>query len=37
MSCNVKQLNQFLTEVARDELIKFSKSADNVVDDYITA
>ncbi len=37
MLCNVEQLNQFLVKVARDELIKFSKSADSVVDGHITA
>ncbi len=37
MLCDVKQLNQFLVKVARDELIKFSKSADSVVNDHITA
>ncbi len=35
MSCDVKQLNWFLVKVARDELIKFSKSADGVVDGHI--
>jgi len=37
MPCDVEQLNQFLAEVARDELIEFSKSADGVVDGHITA
>ncbi len=37
MLCDVKQLNWFLTKVARDELIEFSKSADDVVDGHITA
>ncbi len=37
MSCDVKQLNQFLVKVARDKLIKFSKSADDVVNGHITA
>ncbi len=37
MSCDVKQSNWFLAEVARDELIKFSKSADSVVNGHITA
>ncbi len=35
MLCDVEQLNWFLVKVARDELIKFSKSADSVVDGYI--
>ncbi len=37
MSCDVEQLNWFSAEVARDESIEFSKSADSVVDGYITA
>ena len=37
MLCDVEQLNWFSVKVARDELIEFSKSADSVVDDYITA
>lgn len=37
MLCDVEQLNQFLVKVARNELIKFSKSADGVVDGHITA
>ncbi len=37
MLCDVEQLNWFLTKVARDESIKFSKSADSVVDGHITA
>ncbi len=37
MLCDVEQLNWFLVKVARDESIKFSKSADGVVDGHITA
>jgi len=37
MLYNVKQLNWFLVKVARDESIKFSKSADGVVNGHITA
>ncbi len=37
MLCDVEQLNWFSAEVARDKLIKFSESADSVVDGYITA
>ncbi len=37
MPCDVEQSNQFLVKVARDESIKFSESADSVVDGYITA
>ena len=37
MPCDVEQLNRFPAEVARDELIEFSESADGVVDGHITA
>ena len=37
MSCDVEQLNWFSVKVTRDESIKFSKSADSVVDGHITA
>ncbi len=37
MPCDVKQLNWFLVKVARDKSIKFSKSADSVVNSHITA
>ena len=37
MLCDIKQLNWFLVKVARDKSIKFSKSADSVVNGYITA
>ena len=37
MPCDVEQLNWFLVKVARDELIKFSESADGVVNSHITA